>query len=182
MASLEPLKLLAAKSASWDALPGGGIPQLLPSDVSAALSHASEAASLFARIKYCLEDTPGKRNRLMGLVCQTLLPGIIYHKSWDGVDLELLSRMISTALSEALSDVVCRTCNGQGYITIEDQRAPCVPCDASGRKSFSRREVARRLKLDSRNYSRRYESHYRQLICMYYDLESETAEALGKIG
>ena len=184
MRSLEPLKLLAAKSITFDALPGGGVPQLLPSDVSAALAYGriSEAASLFARLKYTGEDTPRNRSRLQALMCIDLLPEVIRHKSWEGLDLEFIGLILSTALSEALSSSVCRTCGGRGHITVDDQMTPCAPCDASGIKSFSKREVARRLKLDARNYTRRYEQKYRQLLGLFYDLEGETAIALGKIG
>ena len=167
-----------------DFTPGGGTPALVPSDVSAALAYGriSEPASLFARIKYCLNDTPQCRNRLLQLMVMDKMPDIVQHKSWQDLSMEFISSMMALALSEALSDVICRTCRGAGSIEIDQHRTPCEPCGGSGRKSFSDRHIARRLGLDSRNYARRYRLKYRQLLGLFFDLESEAAAAGSRIG
>ena len=184
MSKEELLKRLAPGSMSFEPRIDGGNPEQIAELVAGALAfgHISEASSIYCRIKYCLDNDPRSRSRLERLMLIKLVVTIVARGGWKQVKTEFMPRLITVSLDECLSESVCRTCSGRGFIIVEDRQTPCEPCGSSGRKSFSNREVSRRLGLCHRNFGRRYDSKYRQVLGLYYDLEHEACSALSKIG
>ena len=181
MISLEFYKLISPKTVSFELIPGGN-PELTAEMLAGAMAYAdiSDEASLYCHYKLCLDENPRTRARLEYLMLKQVDDKIL-NSSWSSVKAEFIPIMVKVALDECMFGAICRTCGGKGEILVKNKVTPCDPCGSSGLRTFSKRETARRLGIDHRNYSRRYESKYKQVLCLFYELESELASVKSKI-
>ena len=147
---MEILKMLAISSPSMER--GSGFPEIVPTDVAAALGKLGRPVSLYARVVYLGEE--GKRDELV----KHLIPECIklgYDR--DGV---MLEGLILLGLEESKKQNRCTGCKGVGTIGIHK----CETCYGSGLKRPSDRSRGKFLYMDRRKFKRRWKRLYEQTV------------------
>ena len=178
--SLELLKMLPAKSLSFETT-HGGVPELTPSMIAAALGmgRLSDKASLYCRIKYQLQTE--LRNKLESkILVQDVLTWAVKENWICGTG--LIPKLGMVALDEMLNESLCRKCNGTGEVKIDDKVNECNRCSGAGHQRFSKAEVARRLGIHRQHYSRTWADRYGRVLGVYVDCEYEIVDALKRLG
>ena len=147
---------------------------LTPSDVAAALGLAcSREASMFCRVVYLGEDS----RELVGILTRKL------EKEYARIAPKpltfILSDMIRLGLTECSRDNRCPRCLGVAQIG----SYKCESCDGSGFKRPSDKSRSDFLKMDKRNYRRRWSKVYREVVLpLMSDLEIEAQRIYMKLG
>lgn len=178
--SLEPLKLLSAKTVNLKSVPGG-IPELTFEMVAVALGYGklSEMASLYCRIKYQIQHNIRHHLESYILVHHVLEWAI--DENWVA-GAGIFPKLGKVALDEMLSDNICKVCKGNKTVLIMNKKVICHPCGGTGHKRFSDREIARRLGIDNKHYSRTWKARYSRVTRVYFECEDEIAQCLGRLG
>ena len=142
--------MLAISSPSLER--GSGFPEIVPTDVAAALAKLGRPTSLYARVVYLGEES--KRDELV----KHLIPECIklgYDR--DGI---MLDGLILLGLEESKKQNRCKVCKGVGTIGIHK----CENCFGSGLKRQSDRSRGKFLHMDHRKFKRRWKRLYEQTV------------------
>jgi len=157
---VEILKLLTASSPKMER-GSHSKDDLTPSDVAYALAQLSDHASLFGRIVYLQEE--GEERLINLLVPLVKKAGWYYHAPRRGkfkASEFNLRAFIALGLNEAKKENRCPTCKGiprVGTFT-------CKTCEGSGVRRPSNSKRANFLKMDRRNFARRWLRPYMKSV------------------
>lgn len=174
----EIIKIIMPRTTGLDDVGHGGIPEITPEMVSAALGYGKlpDMASLYCRVKFQFQGEL-KPKLAWQVTVQRVLP-LAIKEDWHCGGVGTIPALSKVALDEALSNNVCGACKGTGLV------GRCKPCGGQGKKRFSQAEVARRLGIDDRHYGRsEWKARYNWVLWdVYYKLEDKIMQCLQRLG
>lgn len=171
MSALEYLTFLTPKGIKL--CQSGGAQRILKwEDVAAALGmgNLSDEAYLLGRAKYC-NDAPATKG--LHKIISDKSSKLIAERKWKSKR-DVSSDLAQVACLEALSNQHCDDCRGTGVLF--DQ--PCPTCDGHGRVRVSEVSKYNMVKMDKRNWQRRWKDRYEEIYQMLVAAEDELAHHL----
>lgn len=175
----ELLKLLDPKHTNWEDTGGSAKSKTESTDIAGAIALAklSDNARIYMGAR---QDQQSDKHKLFAITMVHAV-NLALKENWKAGYLE---NMVRSAIAESLSNNICPDCQGQGQtINLETlKRIPCPACDGIGKRSFSQREVSRRIGMDHKNYKQSYEDKYKRICQWLLELEAQCETAKTKIG
>lgn len=171
MSALEYLTFLSPKGIKL--CQEGHVQKILKwEDVAAALGMGdlSDEAYLLGRAKYC-HDMPATKG--LHKIITDKSSRLIAERKWKSKR-DVSSDLAQVACLEALSNEHCEDCHGTGVLFGE----PCPSCEGRGRVRVSEASKYHMVKMDKRNWQRRWKDRYEEIYQMLVAAEDELANHL----
>lgn len=127
--------------------------KLTKSELAGLLAGLSSVQFDFALAKYG-DDDDAKRALLNHITTHTVQTAI--KNKWQPRDSRVLQGMARVAVFEVFKDCQCTKCNGTGF----DMTRACKCCNGTGKKSMSKRSIARELGINEKTYREIWASRY----------------------
>ena len=160
MVIVEILKLLTPSSPKME-IGSHSKDDLTPSDVAFALAKLPDHVSLFARVVYLQQ---GDEEKLINLLVPLVKKAGWYYFAPKRGKFKAsefnLRAFIALGLDESKRENRCRTCNGIPRVG----SFACKVCEGSGVRRPSNRKRANFLKMDRRNFARRWQRVYSDAV------------------
>lgn len=171
MSALEYLTFLTPKGIKL--YQTGGVQRILKwEDVAAAMGmgNLSDEAYLLGRAKYC-NDAPASKGLVKIITDKSAR--LIHERKWKSKR-DVSGSLAQVACLEALSNQHCEDCHGTGVIHDET----CPVCNGRGRARVSEASKYNMVKMDKRNWQRRWRDRYEEIYQILVAAEDELAEHL----
>ncbi len=172
MARVEVLGGLCGASVNYGGVRGSGAGALQGVELAGYLAGLSQPATWLAMAKYMGDDD--SLVRLRGYV-RTWVNGQSLNEGWFGGDDDMTRvLMADLPVTEVVSPMVCKRCNGVGFVSAKT----CPKCGGSGHVLMSERSIASRLDLHPETFRRRWRDRYGRVLAMVQALDADISRAV----